>query len=279
MDMRLLKRVADLDSLENRDPELIKKLIGLFQPLLWSYFRPEVQGIERIPEGAGLFVGNHNGALLMPDLFIFGIALYERFGLEGLPYGMVHDTGILFPVYGDFFLALGAVRGCERNAHRLLSLGEKVLIYPGGELDSMRSFWNRTRIFFKGRGYIRLALKERVPIIPVVSSGAHETLFVLNDGRWIARTLRMDRWLHSWVWPIVFCLPWGLWVGVPPPHIPFRTRIHVAVLEPIRFESEGPEAAADTEYVEECHQRVHSAMEAVLKRLAWARRRRRRRKR
>ncbi len=276
MNIKFIKTVPYLDSLENRNPELIHRLIKLARPFLWRYFRPEVRGLERIPEGAAIFVGNHSGAMLMPDLFVFAIALYERFGLEGLPFGMVHDTGILFPAYGDFFLALGAVRGTQKNAGKLLSLGKKVLIYPGGELDSMRSFRNRTRIFFKGPGYIRLALKERVPIIPVVSAGAHETLFILSDGRWIAKTLRMDKWLHSRVWPIVFCLPWGLWFGVPPPHIPFRTRIHVEVLEPLRFERGGPEAVEDPGYVEACHHRVHTTMESALKKLDKERRMRNR---
>ena len=205
----------------------------------------------------------------MPDLFIFGIALYERFGIDGLPYGMGHQTGIGFPILHRLFLPIGAVRGSQQNAHHLLAAGARLLIYPGGELDSMRSFWNRKRIFFgKRRGYVRLALRERVPIIPVVSSGAHETLFILNDGRWLARALRMDRWLHLKTWPIVFCLPWGLWFGVPPPHIPFPTRIRIRVLNPMTFERDGPEAASDVGYVEECHRNVHSTMEAGLRRLA-----------
>jgi len=61
----------------------------------------DIDCLERIPEGAGMFVANHNEALLMPDLFIFGMALHERFGMEGLPYGMGHQTGIGFPLLPD----------------------------------------------------------------------------------------------------------------------------------------------------------------------------------
>jgi 1-acyl-sn-glycerol-3-phosphate acyltransferase len=276
--MKLLNKSPDINSLDNRNPERIRLLVRTFQPLLWRYFRPIIQGLERIPEGSAIFVGNHNGALLMPDMFIFGIALYEHFGINGLPYGMGHETGIGFPILHRLLLPIGAVRGCQHNGSRLLGAGEKLLAYPGGELDSMRSFRDRNRIFFgKRRGYIRLALRERVPIIPVVSSGAHETLLVLNDGRWIAQALRMDRWLKLKAWPIVFCLPWGLWFGVPPPHFPFPTRIYIEVLKPIRFEHDGPEAALDNGYVEACHRHVHSTMEAALKRLAAMRRMRRKR--
>ena len=269
---------ADIDCLERRNPEVIHRLARIFKPLFWHYFRPEIQGLERIPEGAAMFVANHNGALLMPDLFIFGMALHERFGMDGLPYGMGHQTGIGFPLLHRLFLPIGAVRGSRENAHTLLACGHKLLVYPGGELDSMRSFRNRTRIVFgKRRGYLRIALRERVPIIPVVSSGGHETLVILNEGKWLARALQLDRLLSLKTWPIVFCLPWGLWVGVPPPHFPFRTRIHIQVLEPIRFEREGPEAASDSAYVEACHRQVHTRMETTLKQLVAERRRRRKR--
>jgi 1-acyl-sn-glycerol-3-phosphate acyltransferase len=231
--------------------------------------------LERIPEDAGMFIGNHNGALLMPDLFIFGIALYERFGIDGLPYGMGHETGIGFPILYRLFRPIGGVRGSQQDAHLLPAAGEKLMVCPGGELDSMRSFRKRTRIIFgKRRGYLRIALDQRIPIIPVVSSGAHETLLILNEGNWLARALHLDRLMSLKTWPILFCLPWGLWFGVPPPHFPFRTRIHIEVLEPIRFERDGPEAAFDAPYVEACHRQVHSNMETTLKQLAVTPRRR-----
>ena len=128
----------------------------------------------------------------------------------------------------------------------------------------MRSFRKGTRIIFsKRRGYLRIALHQRIPILPVVSSGAHETLLILNEGKWLARALHLDRLMSLKTWPIVFCLPWGLWFGVPPPHFPFRTRIHTKVLEPIRFECDGPEAASDAPYVEACHRQVHPNMETT----------------
>ncbi len=276
--MKPLINAADIDCLERRNPEVIHRLARIFKPLFWHYFRPVIQGLERIPEGPGMFVANHNGALLMPDLFIFGMALHERFGTEGLPYGMGHETGIGFPFLHRLFLPIGAVRGSQKNAHTLLAAGNKLLVYPGGELDSMRSFRNRARIIFgKRRGYLRTALREKVPIIPVVSSGGHETLVILHEGKWLARALQLDRLLSLKTWPIVFCLPWGLWVGVPPPHFPFRTRIHIQVLEPIRFERDGPEAARDSAYVEACHRQVHTRMETTLKQLVAERRRRRKR--
>lgn len=266
--MTLWRPSRDVDSLTSRDPAWIHRLSRLLKPLLWSWFRPEIRGLEHIPPGPAVLAANHNAALLMPDLFILGVALYERFGLDGLPYGMGHVTGMRLPVLHDIFVPVGGLRGTQENGRRALDAGAKVLVYPGGELDSMRSWWERRRVVFgQRRGYLRLALEAGVPIIPVVTAGAHETLVVLNNGRALARWLGLDRHLKLHAWPLVLCLPWGLWPGVPPPHLPWPTKILMEVLPPVRFERSGLAASEDVVYVEACHRRVHVAMESALRRL------------
>src|SRR5690606_25844165 len=113
----------------------------------------------------------------------------------------------------------------------LLQSGYKVLAFPGGETDSMRSFADRNRVIFgTRRGYIRLALKEGVPIVPVVTAGGHETLIVLTSGEKIARFTGIDRVLGMKRWPITLCLPWGLTLGPPILHLPVPTRVYQQVL-------------------------------------------------
>ncbi len=265
---RFTTRGWDLDSCGIRDAELIARLARRFKPFLWRWFRPVVRGIERIPPGPGILVGNHNGALLMPDILVFGIALWERFGCAGLPFGLAHTTGLRVPLIGPLVARLGGLRGTPENGLRLLAEGRRVWVYPGGELDSMRPYRERARVVFGSRrGYIRLALRSGAPIIPLVAAGAHETLYVLHDGRALARRLRLDRLLRLRTWPVVLCLPWGLWFGVPPPHFPWPSRIYIEALEPLRFARRGEAAARDRAYVEECHERVHGAMQAALARL------------
>src|ERR671925_25111 len=43
------------------------------------------------------------------------------------------------------------------------------------------------------KGFIRLALNEGVPIVPVVSAGGQETALVLSRGDWLARLLQLDK--------------------------------------------------------------------------------------
>lgn len=57
----------DIDSIDNRNADTLRAFSRRIGPALERYFRPVVRGVERIPEGAALYVGNHNGATLSPD--------------------------------------------------------------------------------------------------------------------------------------------------------------------------------------------------------------------
>jgi len=263
----------DIDRLDNRDPEVIRQMIRWLEPPLWAYFRPVVRGLERIPSGAGLYVGNHNAALLSPDSFIFAIAAYHAYGMGAVPYGLGHEFAISFPVFHQILMPLGAVRASHEMAGRLFREGHKVLVYPGGDLDAMRPFRARHRVVFgPRRGYLQLAIRRGVPIIPVVTAGAQSTFIVLNEGKGTAKLLGLDRLFRIKVWPWTLSLPWGLTFGPPPPHFPLPTRIFIEVLEPISFDRTGDVAAEDPYYVERCHSRVHGAMQTALERLASDRR-------
>lgn len=119
---------------------------------------------------------------------------------------------------------------------------------------------------------MRLALRERVPIVPVVSAGSHSTFIVLHDGRFLARSLRLDRLLRLRVFPLTLSIPLGLTVGPLFPYIPYPTRILAEILEPIRFEPDGPEAARDEAHVKRCAAHVEASMQAALERLSRERR-------
>jgi 1-acyl-sn-glycerol-3-phosphate acyltransferase len=262
-------RHLDLDDLEQRDPERVRLLVALTDRVLKPYFRAEVRGLERIPEGPGLYVGNHNAGLLTPDTFLFGAAVYHARGLVDVPYGLGHEVALALPGINQLVVPLGGVRASHRNAHRLFAAGRKVLVYPGGDVEAMRPYRHRDRVVFDGRtGYLKLALREAVPIVPVVAAGAHATFRILDDGRWLARWLRADCLLRIKVWPLTLCLPWGLVVGPGLFYLPWPTKILVEVLEPLRFERTGDAAAADEGYVRACADRVEGAMQAALTRLA-----------
>lgn len=264
----------DVDSIDNRDRRAIERTLSVLEPVLGALFHPVVRGLERIPEGPGLYVANHSGGILFPDAYVLGDAIYRTCGIEDLPYVLAHDLAVRTPVANQIFPPLGGVRASPENAHKLFAACRKVLVFPGGDVEALRPFRDRDKIVFGDRrGYVRLAIEEGVPIIPCVTAGAHAGLIVLDDGGRIARFLGIDRTLRVKVFPIVFSLPWGLTIGFPPPYIPMPTRFFTEILEPIHFERSGEAAASDGEYVELCHNQVVDAMQAALTRLAAERRR------
>lgn len=255
-------------SLPARDEPLLARLAELADALVRPYFRAEVRGLERISAGAALFVGNHNAGLLAPEAFILFAALRHR-PLADLPYALTGDLLVAAPALERAAARLGIVRARPEAALRLLAAGAKVLVYPGGDVESMRPFVDRDRIVFGGRrGYVRLALRAGVPIIPVVAAGAHSTFVVLSDGRRFLQALGLGSRLRLTTWPISLCLPWGVLIGPAQVHLPWPTRILEEVLPPIHFERAGEAAASDAEYVRSCAERVESTMQLALTGLA-----------
>lgn len=253
---------------ETRDEAFVARFLASIRPWLRRFFDPEVRGLEHVPEGAALMVANHNAGVLMPDLFILGDALFRGLGSRAVPYGLAHDMLFAARPLREAIEKLGAVRASPESAHLLFATGHKALVYPGGDREVMRPYRNRHRIVFgPRRGYVRMALRENVPIVPVVTAGAHEAFMVLDDGGRVARALGAHRWARVNVFPTVLSVPWGLTIGLPPPYVPVPTRIVQEILAPIHFDRSGEEAACDDAYVERCHERVVAAMQAALDRI------------
>jgi 1-acyl-sn-glycerol-3-phosphate acyltransferase len=252
-------------------PRWVKWSTRALEPLVERWFAPEVRGLEHLSPGPALLVSNHSGGFVTPDTWILTTTIYRTRGLADVPVGLVHDRVFEAPVVGSVLRRLGAVPASARGARKAFARGRKVLVYPGGDIDAFRPWRERDRVIFgERRGYVRLALRERVPIVPVVAAGAHEGWFVLTDGRRLAKLLHTHRWLRTDVLPVTLSIPWGLNPGLP--YFPLPTRVLVEVLPPIRFEREGPEAASDDAFVEACHLEVHATMQRALDRLAAERR-------
>lgn len=260
----------DPDSIGQRDEAFIRRLLPLVDGVMRRYHRAEVRGVDRIPEGAALFVGNHSGALLSIDSFLFAAEVIRQRGVDDLPWGLAHDMAMDIPGLREFLVPLGAVRATHENANALFEAGQKVLVYPGGDIDSLRPYRMRNDVRFGGRtGFARLAIRHGVPIIPLVAAGAQGTLIIFDDLRPLVRFIGLDRTrLRLGVWPVSFSLPWGFAFGPSPPYIPLPTQITIEVLEPIHFERSGEEAAADRDYVAACADTAWRALQGGLDRLA-----------
>src|SRR5215210_494586 len=229
--------------LDDWDPDYIRRTLPLLKPLFGSYFRSEVQGIEKIPgEGPVLLVGNHSGGLLIADTFVFTLAFYERFGPERRFHQLAHDLVTRTPGLGTL-RRYGTIAASHENANAAFRRGAPLLVYPGGDYETFRPSWHSDRIEFGGReGFVRLALAEGVPIVPVVSIGGQETALFLTRGQGLAHLLGLDRLLRIKVLPVSIGPPTGVNVLDLPGRLPLPAKVTVKVMPPIELEARfGPQ--------------------------------------
>jgi 1-acyl-sn-glycerol-3-phosphate acyltransferase len=214
-----------------RDPAYIERTNPFLLRIGRKYFRSEVRGFENIPQdGPALLVGNHSGGFFIMDSFVFAAELYARFGANFPFHALIHDFVKVLPGY-PIARKFGAIAAKPENAVSVLRSGAKLLVYPGGDHESFRPFWEANKISFAGRkGFIKLALSENVPIVPVVAIGGQETALFLARGRRLARWLGIDRTLRMKVMSISFGFPFGFSVLDFPPRIPLPSKITIQVL-------------------------------------------------
>jgi 1-acyl-sn-glycerol-3-phosphate acyltransferase len=252
-------------------PEIDEGFIRAQQPV-WNlvldhYFRMEVRGWHRLPDPPVLVVGIHAGGILPIDAYAFGYSWLREFGAERLPRGTAHDFLMKAPGIGDFLSRIGTIPASHEGICKALSAGQDVILYPGGDLDAMRPWWQRDDVVFGGRkGFVRMALEAQVPIVPVANSGASDTLFVLNDGRRLAKLLRLDKLLRAETFPIGLGFPLGF-APASIPQIPLPAKLRSEILEPIFLEGEEGERF-DDDYVERKEREVVASLQAGVDRLA-----------
>jgi 1-acyl-sn-glycerol-3-phosphate acyltransferase len=224
----------DADSMDNLDVRAIKPLIEPVRQFGRLYFRCEVRGIERIPEGPAMVVGNHNAGITFLEPFFMAAEYYAQRGFQDPLYMVAHDAMVAIPVLRNALLKLGAVRATRRNSEEILRRGRKMVVYPGGNHEAFRTYANRHRIDFGGhKGFARLAVDMDAPVVPVINVGGHETLFILHRGEKLSTILGVDKVLRSKACPVAISLPWGVSVG-PIFHLPLPAKTEIEVGEPIR---------------------------------------------
>ncbi len=238
---------ADLDE---RDPDFIRERLPLMWLLASLWYRGEVRGLGNIPdEGPVLLVGNHSGGNMTPDTVVFTLAFNTYFGVERAFFQLAHNLVLSMPGLGSL-RKFGTVAASPDNARKALDSGAALLVYPGGDYEVHRPSWERNRVDFNGRkGFIRLALEQNVPIVPVVSIGGQETALFLTRGERLARLLALDRLFRLKVLPISIGLPWGLNVGDMLGHLPLPSKITIETLPSIDPRTEfGPDPDVDDVY-------------------------------
>lgn len=252
---RLASRLAPrgdetwLKDIPEEDHELFSRVMRVFDRVS-AYFRYDVTGTEHIPEvGGAVLVIPHTAITI--DGFLMGAEILKRRGRTVRALG---DHQLFeMPGIGDLLLRLGAVDGRPDNAMKILRDGELVFVMPGGAREAWQPIHRRHDLTWDGRyGFIKVALRAQVPIIPAVTIGSAESLWLpFHSLNWGQKVLRRR-------WPLV--PPLG--IGLTPVPIPTRWTAHIG--PPIPLEHP-PEAADDPEIVHALQVRVKETIEGMLR--------------
>ncbi len=220
-------------SLDDRDPDYAREVLPALWLLASAWYRGDVRGLHHVPrEGPVLLVGNHTGGSLAPEVFVFTLAFSSFFGVERPFYQLAHRL-VVNGQTGALLRRFGTIEADPRNAELALRAGAAVLVFPGGDHEVFRPSWESAKVDFGGRkGWLRLALANDVPVVPVVTIGGQETALFLTRGERLSSLLGLDRLLRLKTLPIVIAPPFGL-NSVLPTWIPLPAKVTIQVLEPI----------------------------------------------
>ncbi|HNJ68824.1 MAG TPA: lysophospholipid acyltransferase family protein [Microthrixaceae bacterium] len=168
-------RLSDVDEW-GRSERMRALARRLYDPMYRRWFRTEWEGLEKIPtEGGALLVANHAGAI-PSDAPVIMHGIEEE--LKRPVYGLADNLFRTIPVVGTLWSRVGGVPAHPDNAYRLLSeQGQLVLDFPEGVKGPAKTINERYQLRRFGRGgFVEIAMRAGVPVIPIAVVGAEESM-------------------------------------------------------------------------------------------------------
>ena len=242
-----------------------------WNPLMDYWFRMEVEGWENLPEPPALLIGIHSGGPFPWDAWTVGVQWWRHFGRERPLHGTAHDALMATPIIGSYFRRMGCLPARADSMSAALADGRDVALWPGGERDSLRAWSQRDQAVLAGRsGFIKLAIRSGVPIVPISTVGGPDAMPVLATGRRLARLLRLDRVARIKLFPVALQAPWGISPALLP-EVPLPAKIRTAFQPPIELDTD-PDRAEDDDYVEDRYHVVENSIQEGMNALVRRRR-------
>ncbi len=260
------KRAGEWD-LSGPDESTMQRQKFFWNALVDYWFRMEFDGWENLPEPPVLLIGIHSGAPFVWDAWTVGVQWWRRFGQERQLHGTAHDALMAIPVVGRYFRAMGVLPAAPDSIATALAEGRDVALWPGGEVDSLRPWSERDRANLAGRtGFIKMAIRAGVPIVPIATVGGADAMPVLIRGDRLSQMLRLDKLLRLKVFPLAVSLPWGI-APAALPQFPLPAKIRTRLMPAVELEHD-PARADDDEYVERKYHAVQDRIQAGMDALA-----------
>lgn len=196
-----------------------------FLDFMSQYFRLEVSGAQHLPKkGSFILASNHSGFSGL-DAMILAHKVKTLTGRS--PRVMTHMGWFLSPITARPLKKFGFIEAKMEYGLKVLRKHQSLLIFPEGEKGNFKASHQAYELQPFKTGAVRLALKTKCPLIPVLILGAEESQINLKQ-------LQLSRNLKKWLLP----LPLNL--------IPLPTRWHIIILPPIELPfSQGSETRTD----------------------------------
>lgn len=263
-----------------RIAELVRSVLG---PLTKVLHRPTLDGIENLPEGPFLLVANHGAGVGASELACLAALYVEQVGVGRKLAGFAHPIAFRFPWFSTFMRNVGAVPSTYEAGKATLAAGIPLLVFPGGDHETLRPFWEHDVVTFGGRkGFLKMARAANVPIVPLGIRGAHLTVPILWRSRHVLpyllvtpRLFGIKRWgvsalaalgagvLLTRRWhPAIRALSTLAWLGSPLTFLPvvpmtIRMRIGAPIAPSELFTDEDPE-------LDRARDRVEGAVQSLV---------------
>jgi 1-acyl-sn-glycerol-3-phosphate acyltransferase len=204
----------------------------------------EVVGIDRLPKGRALLVANH--AFGFWDLAFAVARIHAETGRT--VYSLGEHLWWRVPVLRRLAKVAGVVDGTPENADGVLRADQLLLVLPGGLREALKPRELRYRLLWGRRyGFVRAALRNEAPIVPLACFGADEIFDLVGDPFHRSRKLRLSiplpRPLHL--------LP-----------IPHRSHLKFVVGEPISVRGRGQ--ADDVQAVRSLRRETEGALHELI---------------
>ena len=199
----------------------------IYEPFYSKWFRVEWDGMEKIPtHGGALLVGNHAGAI-PSDAPVIMHGIEKELGRP--VYGLADHFFRTVPVIGTLWARGGGVSARPANAYRLLKeQGQLVLDFPEGTKATSKSFTDRYQLRRFGRGgFVEIAMRAGVPVVPIAVTGSEETMPTLFRVPALAKVLGLP----------YFPITANVMVAGPLGYVmPLPAKFNLRVLDPIEFD-------------------------------------------
>lgn len=206
-------------------PKALKRFILPAAFLYRYYFRCITTGLENLPEGRMLLIGNHAGQMAFDGLMVTTACILEA-NPPRLSRGMGEYWLGTIPYLNVLLDRTGSTVGTRQTCIDMLDHGECVMAFPEGVRGMNKVYADAYKLMEFGLGFMRLALETDTPIVPVSIVGSEEQNPGVADLKGVAGLLGMPSFPVTLTFPLLG--PLGM--------LPLPVRYHIEFGKPMRFE-------------------------------------------